>query len=300
MTKNALVPAGKAGALYARMQTAIAQCYSIDECTQAATQAAAIAAYYKQIKDDESVRKFMQIKIRAWRRIGEILISAKVDKATCVTRRDGSFNMAEYIRKIKAFFKKDESVEKLPDTTFRQAIAIAEMPEEFYVKTITKCTSVDHLISEYALLQRREWEASPEGQKQKADIALYVKKQREEETRTEKQRAEKQAEQAEEQAEDQAELDILRAAQAEAFNEVGITLERHDRKRMAQVVFLVKRELHDVLRQAAFDNHMTMQAVLRSGLAMWLFAHGYKVSVEDMQPSRREKVPGNAKTKVQR
>ena len=299
MTKNALVPAGKSSALYAQMQTAIARCYSVDEYKEVAAHATAIAAYYKQIHDDESVRKFLQIKIRAWRRIGEILISAKIDKATCTTRRDtgrnlsGTFNMAEYIRKTKVFFKHDKSVEQLSDTAFRQAIAIAEVPEEFFTKNITKCTSIDHLLSEYALLQRREWEATPEGQAQKAAIESSVKEQRAENTRVEKQREE-------EKAEEQAELDLLRKAQAEAFNEVGITLERHDRKRMAQVVFLIKRELHDVLRQAAFDNHMTMQALLRSGLAMWLFAHGYKVSVEDMQPSKREKVPSNAKTKAQR
>lgn len=294
MTKNALVPAGKAGVLYARMQTAIACCHSIDDCRETAAQATAIAAYYKQIKDDESVRKFMQIKIRAWRRIGEILIGAKIDKATCNTLRTGAFNMAEYIRKIRAFFKKDKSVEKLPDNVFRQAIAIAEVPEEFFTKNVTRCTSVDHLISMYAQLQRREWEATPEGQKEKADIELYVKKELEER----EQRQEEKAKQAEEQAEEQAELDTLRKAQAEAFNEVGITLERHDRKRMVQVVFLIKRELHEVLRQAAFDNHMTMQGVLRSGLAMWLFAHGYKVSVEDMQVSKR--VTNNEKTKAQR
>jgi hypothetical protein len=55
--KNELVPVGNGGApvLYQRMQAAIADCHSIDDCKRIATQASAIAAYYDQIQDDESV-----------------------------------------------------------------------------------------------------------------------------------------------------------------------------------------------------------------------------------------------------
>lgn len=42
--------------LYSRMQTAIDRCYSVDDCKTIADQANAIAAYFKQTKDDASLR----------------------------------------------------------------------------------------------------------------------------------------------------------------------------------------------------------------------------------------------------
>jgi hypothetical protein len=35
-------------------------------------------------------------------------------------------------------------------------------------------------------------------------------------------------------------------------------------------------EVHKVMRQAAFDQKVTMQEILRRGLKMWLVAHDYK------------------------
>jgi hypothetical protein len=55
------------------------------------------------------------------------------------------------------------------------------------------------------------------------------------------------------------------------------------REHMKQVVFLIKDSIHATLRQAAFDNHMTMQAILRAGLMMWFIAHGYNVPMSDMK-----------------
>ena len=42
------------------------------------------------------------------------------------------------------------------------------------------------------------------------------------------------------------------------------------------MVFLIKEEIHTLLRRAAFDHRITMQEVLRRGLKMWLVAQGYK------------------------
>ena len=55
-----------------------------------------------------------------------------------------------------------------------------------------------------------------------------------------------------------------------------VTLERKDRAKMKSVVFLIKDEVHTMMRQAAFDEKITMQEVLRRGLKMWLIAHDYK------------------------
>jgi hypothetical protein len=67
----------------------------------------------------------------------------------------------------------------------------------------------------------------------------------------------------------------LKTASNEAAKEVGITLDRRDRLRMKQVVFLIKNDIHSIMRQAAFDEKITMQEILRRGLKMWLIAHGY-------------------------
>jgi hypothetical protein len=59
------------------------------------------------------------------------------------------------------------------------------------------------------------------------------------------------------------------------MKDVGITLERKDRANMKQVVFLIRDEVHAVMRKAAFDKKITMQEVLRRGLKLWLDANGY-------------------------
>lgn len=290
MKNNELVPVGgKVNALYRRMQTAIAECYSIDDCRNIATQANAIAAYYSQIKDDESVRKFLQVKLRAWRRIGEILVAAKVDKSKCNTLGDGSFNMAEYIRRIRAVFKDRNEVEELSDGAFREAIKIAEVPADFFEKNVIKCNSISAIIGAFSSFQDRLWRESPEGQavlkeqEKRAEVWRKEDQKRKQEEAKKVQEAEKLRQQkAKEQAEEDADIQALRNERQRAFDEVGITLDRRYRKEMKQVVFLIKDSIHETLRQAAFDNRVTMQSILRSGLMMWFIAHGYKVPMEDM------------------
>ena len=46
--------------LYQRMQAAIRTCHVVDDCKEIADQATAIAAYYKQIKDNESLRNSLR------------------------------------------------------------------------------------------------------------------------------------------------------------------------------------------------------------------------------------------------
>jgi hypothetical protein len=277
MTKDIICAGnGPQPVLYDRMRMAIAECHLIDDCKQIAIQASAIAAYYKQIKDDESVRKFMQIKIRAWRRIGEILVSTKVEAKPDDTT-------AEYIRKIRASFKGNKQIEELGDNAFRQALKIMTVPHEFFEKNVENNPSIDGLVSAFAMLQRREWEATPKGQ---AEL-------KEREKSAEKASRENAAMQVELerqnwlQRKEAAELEVLKQARDEALSEVGITLDRRDRDEMQQIIFLIKKSIHDILRQAAFDNRTTMQAILRSGLMMWFVANGYLVPTEDMGLPRR-------------
>jgi hypothetical protein len=85
-----------------------------------------------------------------------------------------------------------------------------------------------------------------------------------------------------------AEAKALLRARDLALDEVGITLDRRDREQMHQIVFLLKKSIHEILRQAAFDNRTTMQSILRSGLMMWFVAHGYTVPTAGMKLPRRE------------
>ena len=254
---------------YDRMRTAIAECHSIDDCKEIASQAAGLAEYYRQIKDDESVAKFLQIKIRAWRRIGEILTGVGVDKSKCEST-------AEYIRQIRTKFKGRKEVKDISDAMFRQALKILEVPVDFFEQNVVDYQSIDTLVGAFTRFKREEWEATPEGQ---AELAK-----REEQAKT---YAKKQKEQVHDALQHQARLQALEEASDEAFREVGITLDRRDREKMMQVVFLLKRSIHDILRQAAFDNRMTMQSVLRAGLMMWFIAHGYAIPANDLPLPRR-------------
>lgn len=154
----------------------------------------------------------------------------------------------------------------------------------------------------FVQFRRREWEATPEGQaeleKQQKQQKEWEKKYQKEKQQAETERLKKAAEEAEksrEAAEEKVEIDKLKTARDEAFEDVGITLDRRDRENMRTVVFLIKKQIHEVLRQAAFDQRMTMQAILRSGLAMWFVAHGYNVSIDEMDLRPRGEKKGQSR-----
>lgn len=275
MNELAIIDSGpSAPRLYERMQSAIAECHSIDDCKTIADHAVAIAAYHKQIKDDESVRKFIQIKLRAWRRIGELL--STVDRSDC------GDNVAAQIRKIMAAFKGNEAVEELSDSAIREALRLAALPADFFERNVADHRNCHTLCFAYERLQRERWEASPAGQK---ELKRREKERKELEAAQAERRAEKEAHDAQQAAAaeiQQRTLLALQAAHQEAISEVGVTLDRRDRERMREVVFLIKDSVHEALRQAAFDKRMTMQAVLRAGLAMWFIAHGYDVPLSEL------------------
>ena len=82
-TALVLTSAEKHLTLYKGMCRAIGACHRVDECKDIVDKSVALAAYYKQIKDDETVRKFNEVRLRAWRRIGKLF--AAVDLSECET-----------------------------------------------------------------------------------------------------------------------------------------------------------------------------------------------------------------------
>lgn len=273
-TANQLIAVGKSDQLYVRMQSAISACFSVDDCAEIASQAHAIAAYFKQIEDDASVRKFFTVKLRAWRKIGEFLIT--VDSSDCET-------MAARIRKVRASFDRDPSVKKMSDSAIGNALKLGELRDDFFEQEVGYHSSVSTMLAAYQRLVFQEWRASPEGQavakKTEAELARRTVEQEEANTR-ERAKAHEAYQKAQQ---EKADLAALNAAR----EEVGYTMDRRDRERMREVMLLLKDPVHKVLRQAAFDRHMTMQAVLRSGLAMWFIANGYAVDLDDLQPKQQ-------------
>lgn len=295
--QNELVVIDKPGQLYAHMQSAIAACYSVDDCEKIAKQADAIAAYFKQISDDDSVRRFLAVKLRAWRKIGEILCT--VDVSECLTA-------AAQAAKIRKAFPDNPVVVGMTDYYIGNAVKLARLPTDFFEDELGEHNSISSMLASYSRALREEWEASPEGQaelqerrRQEAEAReRYDKrlaKQAAEAAKQAKLEAEYLAQQAEATARDKADLDALAEARGEAISDirsdVGFTMDRRDRERMKEVLFLIKASVHDVLRQAAFDHHMTMQAVLRAGLVMWLAANGYPFDPDDLKPRLKSPTP---------
>jgi hypothetical protein len=159
---------------------------------------------------------------------------------------------------------------------FRQALKILEVPADFFEQNVEDYQSIDTLVGAFSRFKREEWEATPEGQaelkKREEQAKIYAKNQKQ---------------QVHEALQRQAELTALEEASDDAFREVGITLDRRDREKMISVVLPLKKPIHDILRQASFDNHMTMWAILRAGLMMWFVAHGYSVPPGSLSLPRR-------------
>jgi hypothetical protein len=126
------------------MQTAIAACGAIDECMALSNQATAVAAYYKQIKDDTSMRQFLEIKMRAWRRIGEII--GAIDTSDCET-------FAARTRK----FRQQMPLDEMSDAHIKQAIDIAALPLAFFEDAAAEgISNITRLLSTYEKLQREQ------------------------------------------------------------------------------------------------------------------------------------------------
>ena len=269
---------------YHAMSTAIAACLRIDECKDIVEKSSAMAAYHEQIRDTETERMFYQVKLRAWRRIGELL--SAVDTSDCETQKIK-------IQKIRDSF--DEAViSEFSDSRIYTLLNLMTVPEASFEIALKKVTrgGIDHLMRltpEHAA-KVKAWEAQQQEnlreQQRRLASPEHKKKMREE--------AKKQRQEAEQQQMEQRNVNELLAASATALKEVGITLDRKDRIRMKSVVFLIRDEVHAVMRQAAFDQKITMQEVLRRGLKMWLIAHDYDfpdATAKKTAPNRREQQP---------
>ena len=161
----------KLPALYSEMKAAIAKCHRVDECKRYADKAHALAAYYKQTQDVESQRYLNDIKLRAWRQMGTLLL--EIDLAGCDTN-------AKRLKVLRWYYPGDISY--VTDHHLTQAIKLAEIADTNFESSVASVLaagsgSVQRVIQEspeYLAERRRkekEWQAK-EQQRQDA-IAAY-------------------------------------------------------------------------------------------------------------------------------
>jgi hypothetical protein len=241
--------------LYRSMCSAIGVCHRVDECKDIIDKSVALAAYYKQIEDDKTVQMFYEVRLRAWRRIGKLISAVDVSKCETVAAR---------CKVIRAAFD-EQAMRGISDSRISQILKLSAVSDSDFEHAIAQqlsTGSVDELLRHTPEFQE-QLRKNAERQEQIAKTAR------------ERQPTPREIEDAEAEERELRHYRELELASEAAMKEVGITLERKDRARMKQVVFLIKDDVHTVLRQAAFDQKITMQEVLRRGLKMWLIAHGY-------------------------
>jgi hypothetical protein len=247
---------------YKQMCVAIATCHYFDECKDIIDKSVAMAAYYAQIKDSETELMFYRVRLRAWRRIGELF--ATVDLKGCE-------NPTQKGKRIREAFANDPTVREMKDYRIVDVVklmAISDKDFEYAIKQNVNGSVTD-------LLRRTPAAEAASAQAQKERAAHNKRWEQQQREEAEKNKANVQAALKAARMQEKHEEELDRAAEA-AMKEVGITLERKDRANMKQVVFLIKDEVHEAMRKAAFDKRITMQEVLRRGLKLWLEANGYE------------------------
>lgn len=152
--------------LFETLQTALANCRSVDDCKQIAEQALEANAYYTRGKRDLSGRRFLEVKLRALRRIGEIV--RQVDASGCDTQ-------AARRRKIREALS-DGALREMPDGMIDEAIELAAVPEDFFEAHVGDYASAVALTYLYRQAQLGERPTTPAERKGKAahdrDIAM--------------------------------------------------------------------------------------------------------------------------------
>ncbi len=254
---------------YKQMCRAIAVCHGVDECKEIIDKSVAMAAYYAQIKDTQTELMFHRIKLRAWRRISELFSS--VDMTKCETQ-------SAKVKKIRASFLGDPTVEELSDTRLSEIVKLMTVSGADFEYAIKQ-----NIAGSLADFFRRlpEFEAAKARNLEELEAQAQARMQRDERFRAEMNEQNERTT-ARRKREDEHLNELCEASNA-AMKEIGITLERKDRAEIKQVVFLIKKEIHSVMRQAAFDKKITMQEVLRRGLKLWLEANGYDAEWDSNQ-----------------
>lgn len=127
---------------YKEACAALARCVKIDECKQLADKAEALSSYYAQSKDETMQRACDQIKARATRRVGELLIEVEKGHGKNKGIREGDRPNSN---------TRKEAAKKVGMSTHQQktAIRVANIPEDEF-KTMVEDAEKPATVTELA------------------------------------------------------------------------------------------------------------------------------------------------------
>lgn len=245
---------------YNAMKSAIAKCVSIDDCNQAQSKAAAMATYYKQVQDDESVRQLKEIRLRAWRRMSEII--GTVDVSKCPTQKA----MAALVRDTLGH----EATHMISDSRIIQLIKLAGVPDRSFEAEAANGINIELLI----------YRAHPEQikkRKDQEDLAKARAEQDEAKRHEHEQRAAKNAVQEAKEREARADA-VIKMVKEKAIMEVpevGLTLTPKAKANLVSFSVMMDRKMHEQLRDAAHERRATMWEILREASNIWFVVNGY-------------------------
>jgi hypothetical protein len=248
---------------YNEMRAAIARAAAVDECHELQSRATAMQAYYAQVHDDEAWDTMREIKLRAWRRMSEIV--ASVDVSKCARQKD-------MIEKVRSTLGADGTA-MLSDSRIIELIRLSGVPEAGFEAAVSnkRTTSVGAVIAQAhpdAIRRRQEDEA-----KQRDSRRRY------EERRAEEEEAAKVS--AKERAKAEKELikkleDHVKREGIVDANEVGLTLTADAADHLVKFTIMMDKKMHDQLRDAAHERRVTMWSILREATNYWFVVNGYE------------------------
>lgn len=258
MSKALTTAINKHLAQYNDMRRSIAACHRFDECKDIVDKSVAMAAYFAQIKDTKTEVMFHRVKLRAWRRIGELL--AAVNLSGCETR------LAK-LKRVKESLGSDKTVREMGDYRILDVLKLMEISDNDFEFAIEQDVrgSVSDLLKRTPAFAKAEYERARKAERDRQDAersrnspeALKQEQKRQELNRLV-----------------MAHTDELHASANQAMKEAKTSLARKDREQMKQVVLLLERRTHDVMLRAAYSQGVTVQDVLREGLWLWLRDRG--------------------------
>ena len=240
--------------LYNKMRIAIDNCASIDDCQKAQSTAAAMATYYHQIHDEEAVAKLNEVRLRAWRKMAEIV--ARVDVSGCRSQNEMEALVRE---KLGA-----QATTMLSKSRIIQLIKLSGVPERNFEAEVGNCNgSLINIIAR----------AHPEEIEKRNNINEAMQKQQEEVD----ERKKTEAAVFEGYRRNKSDL-IAKMVKKHAIieaPEVGLTLTPQAREGLVAFSVMMDRKMHDQLRDAAHQRRTTIWAILREASNYWFVVNGY-------------------------
>jgi hypothetical protein len=245
---------------YNAMRRAIAECVSIDDCNEAQSKAAAMATYYKQIQDEVSVRQLKEIRLRAWRRMSEIV--ATVDVSRCATQKAMSTLVRETLG--------HDATHMISDSRIIQLIKLAGVPDRSFEAEVVKGSNLEMLI--YSAHPEQIEKRKLQNDQEKANRER-IEKERAALEQAGKDSAAKEAQQREARAD--AVIEMVKEKAIMESPEVGLTLTPKMKANLVSFSVMMDRQMHDQLRDAAHERRCTMWEILREASNYWFVVNGY-------------------------